>query len=64
MKLKRIEVWYNAETLRAFPNVMAETIKLDKELCLLTFKMDNVLNEQICINIKNVFFFDIMDNTK
>ena len=53
----RIEVWYDANNLRAFPNVKEKTIK--NEDGFLTFKY-GTYEGVVTVNLSKVFFLEIM----
>ena len=57
--MKRIEVWYDAEKLRAFPHVKTETIK-DKGDGFLYFTYGGN-NGTVCVNKAKAFFIEVMD---
>lgn len=55
----RLEIWYDANTLRAFPD--AREIKTEEKFGIgfLTFVF-GPKNEQCMVNLNNVFFVDLI----
>jgi hypothetical protein len=61
-KTVRIEVWADANNLRAFPNVLKESVKTDNGFLMFKYG-DAERNETVTVNLSNTFFYEMMDET-
>lgn len=59
-KLVRVEVWYDADHLRAFPHVPISSITREDDFLMFIYGGSD-RDEKVGVNLQKTFFWEIMD---